>query len=121
MMAVLSGFDDTRSGYDDDCLVWGAPRGVHARPEDILAAAFMAGVLRERIFGDPQISLHQGWLNVIKYYQHYHADGTVPKLKAVEQLIAQESKGTLSKRAQELQAKHPKLFDRLEIPFEIQK
>jgi hypothetical protein len=73
----------------------------------------MAGVLRERIFGDPQVSLHQAWLNVIKYYSHYHSNGTIPKLKAVEQLIADEKKGSLSKRAFDVQAKYPRLFDRL--------
>ncbi len=121
MRGAMAGLGDTRIGYGDESLVWGAPRTVHARPEDILAAAFMAGVLRERIFGDPQVSLHQAWLNVIKYYSHYHANGTIPKLKAVELLVDQEKKGALAKRALEVQAKYPRLFDRLEIAFEPQK
>jgi hypothetical protein len=33
MRGAMAGLGDTRIGYGDESLIWGAPRTVHARPE----------------------------------------------------------------------------------------
>ncbi|SDR94186.1 hypothetical protein [Opitutus sp. GAS368] len=115
LINALSDTTESRLNYPADCLVWGYSPRMDVKPTDILVIAFMAGVTQERVYGDPKQALYRGWLNVAKYYQHYHADGTMEKLKAVEKLLRMEKAGALLAEAQKVQALHPELFDRIEL------
>lgn len=115
MSNALSDIPEPRLNYPADCLVWGNVARVEVKPKDLLLIAFMAGVMQERIYGDPKQALYRGWLNVTKYYQHYHGDGTMERLKAVEKLMKLESAGQLLAETQRVQALHPELFDRIEL------
>jgi hypothetical protein len=113
--ALSSGVAASRLDFTADCLVWRPQQAAAASSADILLVALTAGVAQERIFGDPKLALYRGWQNVIKYYQHYHGEGDIPANDAVEKLIESEKKGALLVEAQKVQAKHPALFDRIEL------
>jgi hypothetical protein len=115
LSVALAKIEASRLDYPDECLVWWNTRDEHKPAWGLLTAAFASAVLQERLFGDPKLSLHRGWQNVIKYYRHYRSAGSIPKLSPVEKLLKLETKGTLRQEAEKVQAKHPELFDRIEI------
>lgn len=101
--------------YPEECLVWKRDAQGIGKTAEILTTAFTAAVVRERVFGTPEQALHRGWLNVIKYYQHYRTEGSMPELKGVEKLLDWEKRGALEEQANRVQAMHAAQFGHLEL------
>src|SRR5664279_2679322 len=67
--ALSFGVAPSRIDFTADCVVWRPIPLTAVDSGDIVLFAFTAGVVQERVYGDPKMALYRGWLNVIKYYR----------------------------------------------------